>query len=102
NRGGVLNAVAGGWKAAITENILSGIPVSVTHAGSPNRYLTASRVNATTPIEQAYVENWDMGNRFPTGGQTPYYKMSSFAYPDAYTIGSLGSRVLEAPALLWM
>ena len=28
--------------------------------------------------------------------------MSAFAYPDAYTIGSLGSRVLEAPSLFWM
>ena len=40
-----------------------------------------------------------MGQRFPTAAQTPYFNMSSFAYPDAYTIGSLGSRVLQAPAL---
>ena len=43
-----------------------------------------------------------MGQRFPTAAQTPYFNMSAFAYPDAYTIGSLGSRVLEAPALFWM
>ena len=48
------------------------------------------------------VPDWDMGQRFPTAAQTPYFNMSSFAYPDAYTIGSLGSRVLQAPALLWM
>ena len=53
-------------------------------------------------MEQAKVENWDMGNRFPTGAQNPYFQMSAFAYPDAYTIGSLGSRVLQAPPLLWM
>ncbi len=102
NRGGVLNALGGGWKAAVTENILSGVPVSVTQSGSPYKYLTAARVNAVVPIEQAYVPNWDMGNRFPTGAQTPYYNQSAFAYPDAYTIGSLGSRVLEAPGLYWM
>ena len=27
--------------------------------------------------------------------------MSAFAYPAAYTIGSLGAHVLEAPAILW-
>ena len=102
NQGGILNAIAGGWKVNVSENTLSGIPISVTHSGSPNRYLTASRVNAVVPVEQAKVENWDMGNRFPTGAQNPYFKMDAFAYPDAYTIGSLGSRVLQAPGLLWM
>ena len=102
NRGGLVNILLGGWKANISENALSGIPISVSHSGSPNRYLTASRVNALVAVEQVKVENWDMGNRFPTAAQNPYFKMSSFAYPDAYTIGSLGSRVLEAPAILWM
>ena len=50
----------------------------------------------------AAVQNWSMGQRFPTAAQTPYFNMSSFAYPEAYTIGSLGSRVLEAPSLFWM
>ena len=77
-------------------------PISVTHAGSPNKYLTASRVNTTGPIESAEVPNWDMGQRFPTSAQTPYFNISTFAYPDSYTIGTLGSRVLQAPALLWM
>lgn len=102
NRGGILNALAGGWKVNMSENILSGIPISVTHAGSPNRYLTPSLVNARTPVEQAKVENWEMGNRYPTAAQNPYFKISSFGYPDAYTIGSLGARVLQAPGLYWM
>ncbi len=102
NQGGLMNTLFGGWKVAVTENINSGVPISVTHTGSPNRYLTASRVNPTTTIENAKVPNWDMGQRFPTAAQTPYFNMNSFAYPDAYTIGSLGARVLQAPALLWM
>lgn len=102
NRGGVANALLGGWKIALTENIVSGVPVSVTHSGSPNRYLTSSRVNALTTFEQAKVNNWDMGQRFPTAAQTPYFNMNSFAYPDAYTIGSVGSRTLQAPGLYWM
>ncbi len=102
NRGGIANAVLGGWKLNLSENTLSGIPISVGHGGSPNRYLTASRVNALTTIEQAKVPDWSMGNRFPTGAQNPYFNMSSFAYPAAYTIGSLGARVLQAPGILWM
>ena len=102
NRSGVANALLGGWKLNISENINSGAPVSVTHSGSPYRYLTASRVNPTTTVEAAAVPNWTMGQRFPTAAQTPYYNLSSFAYPDAYTIGSLGSRVLEARSLYWM
>ena len=102
NRGGVVNAVLGGWKVNMSENILSGVPLSVSHGGSPNRYLTASRVNALVPVEQVKVPNWDMGNRFPTAAQNPYFNQSAFAYPDAYTIGSLGSRVLQAPGLFWM
>ena len=46
--GGVANAILGGWKVNISENTLSGQPVSITHGGSPNRYLTASRVNPSS------------------------------------------------------
>jgi hypothetical protein len=102
NRGGVLNAILGGWKVNISENTLSGQPISITHAGSPYRYLTASRVNPTMPVEQAKTPNWDMGQRFPTAAQTPYFKMDAFAYPAPYTIGSLGARVVQAPGLYWM
>ncbi len=102
NKGGVMDMIFGGWKVDISENALSGQPISVTHGGSPNKYLTASRVNATSTLAAAKVDNWDMGQRFPTSAQTPYFNMSAFAYPDSYTIGTLGSRVLEAPSLLWM
>ncbi len=51
NHGGLLNTILGGWKADLSENALSGIPVSVTYAGSPNRYLLSiNRVNAVTPL----------------------------------------------------
>ncbi len=104
NRGGLLNAVFGGWKVDLSENALSGIPLSVTYSGSPNRYLlSVNRVNAVTPLDQAIVPNYQIGNRFPVPqGQNPYFNMSSFAYPASYTIGSLGARVLDAPSILWM
>jgi hypothetical protein len=102
NRGGVLNAILGGWKVDVSENILSGIPLSVGSSGSPNRYLTASPVNALVPIEQVKIDHWSMGNRFPTAAQNPYFDINAFAYPASYTVGSLGARVLQAPGIWWM
>ena len=86
----------------VSENILSGIPLSVASAGSPNRYLTASPVNALVPVEQAKIDNWSMGQRFPTAAQNPYFDINAFAYPASYTVGSLGARVLQAPGIYWM
>ncbi|MBI3210936.1 MAG: TonB-dependent receptor [Candidatus Solibacter usitatus] len=102
NQGGLVNAVLGGWKVSVSEHALSGIPLSVGHAGSPNRYLTASRVNPLMTIEQAKVSDWEMGHRFPIAAQNPIFNFNAFAYPAAYTTGSLGSRVLQAPGILWM
>jgi len=102
NRGGILNAVLGGWTLAMSQNGVSGQPISVGFSNSPNRYLTANnRVNPLTTVEDAKVGNWEMGNRFPTNAQNPYFHMSSFAYPGAYTVGSLGARVLLAPGIHW-
>jgi len=102
NRGGVLNAVVGGWTLAMSQNGVSGQPISVGLSNSPNRYLTSTRVNALVPIEQAQVENWEIGNRFPVpAGQNPYFHQSAFAYPAAYTTGTLGAGVLQAPGIHW-
>ncbi|MBM3796467.1 MAG: hypothetical protein FJW31_20935 [Acidobacteria bacterium] len=101
NRGGVWDAVLGGWTLAVTQNGVSGQPISVGHAGSPHRYPITARVNALVPIEEAKVQNWEMGNRFPSNAQNPYFHMSAFAYPAAYTAGSLGASVLQVPGIHW-
>ena len=80
NRGGVSNILFGGWTVDMTENTLSGIPLSVGYSGSPNKYLTTAAVNALVPISQVNTPNWTMGQRFPTAAQTPYFNMSAFAY----------------------
>ena len=95
------NAIFGGWKVDVSENALSGMPISVTHAGSPNRYLTASRVNATGAHRirrRSPIGTWGSASRPPR--RIPTSISDAFAYPDSYTIGSLGSRVLQAPAAL--
>jgi hypothetical protein len=103
NRGGVLNHVLGGWQLTWTQTFQSGQPFTVNFAGSPNRYLPGeSRPNIVTTVEQAYVPDWDIGaNRFPTSAQNPYLKIDSFAYPAAFTAGTLGRNTFEGPGLTW-
>lgn len=104
NRGGIVNQVLGGWDFTWTETLESGLPTTVTFAGSPLRYLPGtSRPNALVPIEQAVVNNWTIGpNRFPTSAQNPYLKIENFAYPAAFTPGTLGRNMFESPGMNWM
>lgn len=101
NHGGVINAALGGWQLAWTNTLQSGQPFSVTFSGSPNKYLPGvSRPNIVTTNGQALVSNWDIGaNRFPTPAQNPYLNASSFAYPAAFTAGTLGRNTFEGPGL---
>jgi hypothetical protein len=104
NRGGLLNAVLGGWAINWVQTFESGPPQTVTFAGSPYRYLAmgSSRPNALVRIEDAVVKDWSIGpHRFPTSAQNPYLLFSSFAYPAAFTTGTLGRNVFEAPGLNW-
>jgi hypothetical protein len=103
NAGGVSNAVFGGWQLTWTQTLQSGPPFDVTFAGSPNRYLPGeARPNITTTHQQAQVDGWTLGaNRFPTQAQNPYLNASSFSYPAAFTAGTLGRNVFEAPGLAW-
>jgi hypothetical protein len=104
NRGGLLNQVVGGWDVTWVQSAESGLPSTITYSGSPNRYLPqgSSRPNALVPIEQAVVQGWNIGpNRFPTSAQNPYLKYSAFAYPAAFTAGTLGRNIYESPGMLW-
>jgi Carboxypeptidase regulatory-like domain len=104
NKGGILNGVLGGWDLTWVQTFESGLPTSVTFAGSPYTYLSqgVSRPNALVPMEQAVVQNWDIGpNRFPTTAQNPYLKFSAFAYPAAFTVGTLGRNTFESPGMSW-
>jgi hypothetical protein len=92
--GGWLNHVIGGWNLIVNASPQSGPPVTFSFAGSPYRYLTGgpSRPNQLAPNDQVEVANWSMGeHRFPQSAQKPYYNISAFAYPAAFTPGSLGA-----------
>lgn len=100
--GGVKNYFLGNWDFAWTQTFQSGPPLLITAAGSPNRYLPGMvRPNAVLPADQIVVKDYSVGNRFPLAAQNPYFNNAAFAYPAAFTAGSLGRNVLESPGLQW-
>lgn len=103
NGGGWMNWVLGGWDGAWTQTYQSGPPVTVTFAGSPYNYLPgAARPHQILPNGQAQVKDWNIGpHRFPFSAQNRYFNFAGFAYPAAFTPGSLGRNTFEAPGLRW-
>lgn len=101
--GGFKDYLLGQWDFAGTQTFQSGPPVNVTAAGSPNRYLPGQvRPNAVLPADQMVVKDYSIGaNRFPLAAQNPYFNVNAFAYPAAFTAGTLGRNVLESPGLNW-
>jgi hypothetical protein len=105
NRGGWVDYVLGGWNFSLNQTLDSGIPFGIGMSGSPNKYLTGTRIVPLTSVEDAQTPNWSIGpNRFPqtTPPQNAYMKFSSFAYPAAYTTGFLGRNVFEGPGMNFM
>ncbi|MCC6860099.1 MAG: TonB-dependent receptor [Bryobacterales bacterium] len=104
NKGGVSNAVLGGWQLTWSNTWQSGYRNTVGFGGSPNRYLPgAARPNITvSSFKDAVTPGWNIGpNRFPTAAQNPYLKASAFSYPAAFTPGSLGRNTFQGPAMYW-
>jgi hypothetical protein len=98
---GVLSKVLGGLDVAWIWVAESGQARTVSFSGSPNRYLPgASRPHALVPMEEAVTQNWDIGpDRFPTSAQNPYLRFDAFAYPAAFTPGTLGRNTFEGPGM---
>ena len=104
NGGGLKNTLLGGWEVVWIQTFQSGPPFTVGFAGSPSVYLpgVGNRPNQILPDDQVKLEHVDIGpNRFPFAAQTRYLNINGFAYPAAYTIGSLGRNTLEAPGIIW-
>lgn len=102
NSGGAKDYAFGGWDLAWTQTFQSGPPVNITAAGSPNRYLPGMvRPNALLPAEQMVVNNYAVGQRFPLAAQNSYFNVNAFAYPAAFTAGTMGRNVVESPGLQW-
>ena len=104
NQGGIKNAVFGGWELVQIQTFQTGPPFTVGFAGNPVQYLpgVGNRPNQLLPNDQVKLAHVDIGpNRFPFAAQTRYLNINGFAYPAAYTIGSLGRNTLEAPGVIW-
>ena len=94
----------GGWELTGTETMQAGVPFTVGFSNSPNRYLPtgASRPNILTTTQEAQVQGWEFGAvRFPTSAQNPYLNIGSFAYPAAFTVGTLGRTTFIGPGINW-
>ena len=102
NKGGILDTLVGGWDFAWTQTLQSGPPITVGFAGSPNNYLPGSSRPNLVPGQDPVVDNWNIGeHRFPTQAQVPYLNAAAFAYPAAFTAGTMGRNVIEAPGITW-
>ena len=112
NKGGWVNAAAGGWDLTFSQTLQSGPPMNVTFAGAPSTPYAAGqpyawlpmqqRPNQILPNDQAITQGWTIGpNRLPTSLQNPYLNAAAFAYPAPFTPGTLGRNTLEAPGLMW-
>ena len=102
NRGGVLNAIFGGYTAVWTYEIYTGNPVTLGFTNSPYSYLPGfigiqGRPNLLgTPQLR---DNWqDLGgDRFNQGNQNSTIdSLADFAYPGQYTLGNAGKNVHDA------
>ena len=102
NAGGWRDYLLGGWNLAWIQIFQSGTPVTFTVGGSPNRYLPGSvRPNQLVPNDQVIVENWRIGDRFDNNLKNPMWNINGFAYPAAYTVGSLGRNTIDGPGMIW-
>lgn len=104
NRGGLVDAVLGGWNVVMIGTMQSGPAVTFSFSGSPNRYLSGgpSRPNQLVPNDQVKVEGWSIGpNRFPQSAQNPLYDITAFAYPASFTHGTLGAGTQRGLWQVW-
>ncbi|MDP9171247.1 MAG: hypothetical protein M3N54_11570, partial [Acidobacteriota bacterium] len=96
NRGGVLNAVLGGYTLVFQYDAYSGNPVTLTTTGSPYTYLPGYIGIGGRPnllANPTLRDNWqDLGgDRFNQGNQNPAICcLQDFAYPAQYTFGNAG------------
>jgi hypothetical protein len=84
NRGGVVNAVVGGWNVGAIQTYESGTPISINCGGgySSGLFNPSCRVNVVAGVS-AYLSN---PGPF-VYGQTKEFNPGAFAQPSSYTLG---------------
>jgi hypothetical protein len=89
NRGGVLNALFGGWQVAGILTLRSGIPFTVTTSGGITNAGGSDRPNrigdGTLSSDQRSIDRW--------------FDLSAFKVQPQYTYGNSGRNILFGPGL---
>ena len=87
--GGALGHMIGGWEIGGIAVLQSGLPYTVTVAGSPSNTSNGSRANP--------VPAWIRSR--PNQNINMWFNPAAFTTPPAFTWGTLGRNTLNAPAL---
>jgi hypothetical protein len=103
NRGGVINAIFGGFDMVYLYRIQSGDALTFGFSGSPYQYMpgvvaTRSGRPNSTGDRAMLRDNWqDIGGaRFSQATQNGLIQsMSYFSYPDAYGLGNVGRNTFD-------
>jgi hypothetical protein len=118
NRGGVLNAIFGGYEISWIQTVESGNPFGFTFTNSPyNYYPTSGATPSLTsgvntgvwvpnlvgkPTMQEFgLGNAIGGNRFNQALENPVVNVADFAPPPAFTPGNAGRNILTGPGSLY-
>ena len=73
--GYVLDLFLGGWSFTAIESMRTGLPVTFTMAGSPNKYLPGQSVPNIVPGQVVNVPNYKVGpNLWPESNQNPWFQ----------------------------
>ena len=130
NKGGVANAMFGGWEIAHIQTIESGNPYTFGFSGSPYNYLPgfAGAQRADVIKTPSLLPNWGNmgGDRFNQNNRNPIIDINNFAYPGSslgcpnvipttlagserqalidkcsFQVGNSGRNILTGTRLLW-
>jgi len=100
--GGFLDQVIGGWTLLTIQSVRSGLPVSFSSSGSPNKYLSGEGGLNIVPGQAINVPNYSIGsNLWPQASQNPFYNINAFSYPAAFTEGNAGSGIARTGWVWW-
>jgi hypothetical protein len=101
NHGGVGNLILGGWTFLTIQSLRTGIPANFLMAGSPYNYLPGQVFPNVVPGQHVRVPNHHVGQLFPEQNQNPFFNISAFSYPAAFTNGNAGIGIARYGGVWW-
>lgn len=130
NRGGILNAIFGGYELAWIQTVESGNPYTFGFTGSPYNYFPGFAGNQRPDViaTPTLLPNWGNmgGDRFNQNNRNPIIDMNNFAYPGSsigcpnviptsvtgsdrqalidkcsFLVGNSGRNIMTGTRLLW-